>query len=270
MVAFFKFYFIMRNYLKKTTFLFAFIFCSFVGISQNNFVSTPRVSARASSILNKVEDSLKSEFKKKNLIWPPVEMYVRSFKFDRQLEVWVKSNVSEPFVLFKLYKVCTQSGSMGPKRMEGDFQVPEGFYYINEFNPNSNYHLALGLNYPNSSDRILSNAARPGNNIYIHGNCVSTGCIPITDIPMEEVYTLASIVKLQGEQEFIPVHVFPVRYNEKKSMDYLNNNTSSNPYLKEFSNSLKAVYDKFELSKEIPVVLISKSGGYVIGGNVVK
>lgn len=260
----------MNKCIKNIFIWLGFILFPVFGFSQNNFVSSQKAFPRVSAVFNKVEDSLKSEFKRKNLVWPPVEMYVRSFKFDRQLEVWVKSKTSEPFVLFKLYKVCTQSGSMGPKRMEGDFQVPEGFYYINEFNPNSNYHLALGLNYPNSSDRILSNATKPGNNIYIHGNCVSTGCIPITDVPMEEVYTLASIVKSQGEQEFIPVHVFPVRYNDKKSMDYLNNNTSSNTYLKEFSASLKHVYDKFELSKEIPVVLINKSGEYLIGGNLAK
>ena len=256
--------------LKNTIIFFGLFLIPFVGISQTNFISTQKSYPRVSAVFNKVEDSLKSEFKKKNIAWPPTEMYVRSFKFDRQLEVWVKSKPSDHFVLFKLYKVCTQSGSMGPKRMEGDFQVPEGFYYINEFNPNSNYHLALGLNYPNSSDRILSNATRPGNNIYIHGNCVSTGCIPITDVPMEEVYTLASIVKSQGEQEFIPVHVFPVRYNDKKSLEYLNNNTSSNSYLKEFAASLKHVYDKFELNKEIPVVLINKTGNYLIGGVTVR
>ena len=72
-----------------------------------------------------------------------------------------------------------QSGTMGPKRLQGDYQVPEGFYYINEFNPNSNYHLHLGLNYPNASDKILSDSLRPGGDIYIHGSCVSIGCIPL-------------------------------------------------------------------------------------------
>ncbi len=242
----------------------------FIAISSSVFSQGDFVNSRISAVYKRTEDSLKAEFKRKNLAWPPTEMYVRSFKFDRQMEVWVKSSsasVNSPFVLLKTYKVCTQSGSMGPKRMEGDFQVPEGFYYINEFNPNSSYHLALGLNYPNSSDRILSNSSRPGSNIYIHGNCVSTGCIPITDVPMEEVYILASIVKNSGRQEFIPVHVFPVKYNNKKSLEFLNNNTSSNPYLKEFSSSLKTVYDKFEQSHELPVILINKKGEYFIAGN---
>ena len=85
-----------------------------------------------------------------------------------------------------------QSGTTGPKRLQGDFQVPEGFYHINEFNPNSNYHLSMGLNYPNSSDRILSDSLRPGGEIYIHGSCVSVGCIPLNDDEIEELYLIAS------------------------------------------------------------------------------
>ena len=135
---------------------------------------------------------------------------IRSFKYDGQLEVWVKSDAKEKYKLFKTYKVCLQSGAMGPKRMQGDYQVPEGFYYINEFNPNSNYHLALGLNYPNASDRILSDSLRPGNGIYIHGSCVSVGCIPVTDQDIEEIYIIASSAKANG-QDFIPVHIFPVQ-----------------------------------------------------------
>lgn len=157
-----------------------------------------------------------------------------------------------------------QSGSMGPKRLEGDYQVPEGFYYINEFNPNSMYHLSLGLNYPNASDRILSDDLRPGNNIYIHGNCVSTGCIPITDVPIEELYLLASTVKAVGEQEFIPVHVFPVRYNVKKSSEYLQLSIDKNPYLQEFNVSLREAYEYFERHKMVPVVLVNKKGDYLV------
>ncbi len=50
------------------------------------------------------------------------------------------------------------AGTLGPKRMQGDYKVPEGFYYINEFNPKSSFHLSLGLNYPNASDRILGDS----------------------------------------------------------------------------------------------------------------
>ena len=155
-----------------------------------------------------------------------------------------------------------QSGTMGPKRMEGDYQVPEGFYHINEFNPNSNYHLSLGLNYPNASDRILSDSVRPGSAIYIHGNCVSTGCIAINDMPIEELYIIASNARQQG-QEFIPVHVFPARYNVKKSMDYLNNTIKDNAYLQQFNKNIREAFDYFEIKKELPIIMVNRKGEYI-------
>lgn len=221
-----------------------------------------RTNSRSTAVFNKKEDSVKAQFARQQLAWPPASMYVRSFKYDRQLEVWVKDNLSEPYKLFKTYKVCMQSGTTGPKRMEGDYQVPEGFYYINEFNPNSAFHLSLGLNYPNSSDRILSDSVRPGSAIYIHGNCVSTGCIPISDEPMEELYIIASYVKANG-QEFIPVHVFPVRYNNKKSVEYLNTTIKDNAYLMEFNKNIKEVFDYFESKKQLPIIMVNKKGSYV-------
>ena len=126
----------------------------------------------------------------------------------------------------------------GAKRIQGDYQVPEGFYYINEFNPHSNYHLALGLNYPNASDKILSDSLRPGNGIYIHGSCVSVGCIPVTDQDIEEIYIIASAAKASGE-DFIPVHIFPFRYNQKKSLEFYENDVKNNPSLQKFAMQLK-------------------------------
>jgi murein L,D-transpeptidase YafK len=226
-------------------------------------VNLMRLSTKADSKYSKVEDSLKKQFEEKKLKWPPEEMYIRSFKFDRQLEVWVKGESKELFKLFKTYKVCMQSGSLGPKRMEGDYQMPEGFYYINEFNPNSNYHLALGLNYPNSSDKVLSDSLRPGGAIYIHGSCVSTGCIAISDKPIEELYLLASNVKEQG-QDFIPVHVFPVKYNVRKSFEYLAQATKENQQLQKFAITLKSAFDYFEEKKQLPLILVNKKGQYTI------
>jgi murein L,D-transpeptidase YafK len=215
-----------------------------------------------SEVFNRMEDSVKRQFAKQKFSWPAQAMYIRSFKFDNQLEVWIK-DTSANFKLFKTYKVCMQSGSMGPKRMEGDYQVPEGFYYINELNPNSNYHLSLGLNYPNASDRILSDAHRPGNNIYIHGNCVSTGCIAIMDGPIEELFIIASSVRTQG-YEFIPVHVFPVRYNVKKSLEYLNTTIKNNPTLQNFNSNIRKVYDYFESKKQLPIIMVNRKGEYVM------
>ena len=252
----------MKNKLFKIG-CFFFISLAFFNSVSAQIAGGPKYFSKSPEASNRLEDSLKKQFEKQNLAWPPQSMYLRSFKYDKQLEIWVKSNNKEPYKLFKSYKVCQQSGSMGPKRVEGDYQVPEGFYYINEFNPNSNYHLSLGLNYPNASDRILSDEKRPGSAIYIHGNCVSTGCIPITDAPIEELYFLASNVRNQG-QEFIPVHVFPVKYSVKKSMEFLENSMKDNSYLQQFNANIKEVFDYFEQKKELPIILVNRKGEYVV------
>jgi murein L,D-transpeptidase YafK len=218
---------------------------------------------KLAAIFSKTEDSLAAQFRRQNLAWPPSSMYIRSFKYDKQLEVWVKADTSNAYHLFKTYKICMQSGTMGPKRMEGDYQVPEGFYHINELNPNSNYHLSLGINYPNASDRILSDAVKPGGAIYIHGRCVSTGCIAITDQPIEELYVLASITKNKG-QDFIPVHIFPVRYSNKNSFDFLNNMIKDNLSLQDFNRNIRSVYDYFEAQRDLPLILVNRKGEYVI------
>ena len=231
--------------------------------SQNSFISLGKTAGKNGDIFARLEDSLKKQFEEKHLSWPPEQLYLRSFKYDRQLEVWVKEEAKPTFKLFKAYKVCMQSGTMGPKRMEGDYQVPEGFYYINEFNPNSNYHLALGLNYPNASDKLLSDSLRPGNDIYIHGSCVSTGCIAISDAPIEELYLLASQAREMG-QDFIPVHVFPVKYSVKKSFEYLAQATKENQSLQKFAVSLKQAFDYFEEKKQLPVIMVNKKGQYIV------
>ena len=232
-------------------------------VAQTTVTTVAKFNGRFADGFIKVEDSLKKQFEVKKMPWPPNELYIRSFKYDRQLEVWVRAADRETFKLFKTYKVCMQSGATGPKRFEGDYQVPEGFYYINELNPNSNYHLALGLNYPNASDKILSDSLHPGNAIYIHGNCVSVGCIAISDQPIEELFVLATNVKELG-QDFIPVHVFPIKYNVVKSFEYLAQATKENQPLQKFAITLKSAYDYFEDKKKLPVILINKKGQYII------
>src|SRR5688572_7220470 len=163
--------------------------------SYTSFIDYQKTFQRPDESFKRKEDTLQKQFAAKKLAWPAKYIYIRSFKYDSQLEVWVKNELSDPFKLFKSYRVCALAGTLGPKRMEGDYQVPEGFYYINEFNPRSNYYLSLGINYPNESDKILSDMYRPGGSIYIHGSCVTVGCIPIMDEQIGELYTLAAHAK---------------------------------------------------------------------------
>ena len=235
-------------------------------LSQASYEDAPKKFIKSLSPFAKIEDSLKVEFKQKGLDWPVKYMYVRAFKLERQLEIWVKSDYVEAFQLFKVYKVCATSGTYGPKRKEGDKQIPEGFYYINEFNPNSNYHLALGLNYPNASDAILSDQQKPGGDIYIHGNCVTIGCLPLTDSLIEQVYYMASVVKDQG-QDFIPVHIYPMRYDNPKSQEQFIVRTKAKTDVQQFAKSIKDAYEYFEDTHQLPAIMVNEKGNYVIAGN---
>lgn len=209
------------------------------------------------------EDNLRKQFAQLHLSWPPKQIYIRSFKYDSQLEVWVRNESSDSFQLFKTYKICTLSGALGPKRINGDYQVPEGFYYINEFRPKSDYHMSLGINYPNASDQLLSDSVKPGNGIFIHGSCVTTGCIPIQNAQIEELFLLAAYAYNQG-QDFIPVHIFPVKYNVEKSLDYLSRTSKEDSEYLHFSSRLKEVFDFFERNRKLPLISVNNKGEYVM------
>lgn len=231
--------------------------------SQQSFVDAQKGYPRVASAIKQKEEMLRQEFLLAGLQWPAKQMYIRSFKYDSQLEVWVRGNSSDAFKLFKTFKVCAMAGSLGPKRMEGDYQVPEGFYYINEFNPKSSYHLSLGINYPNASDKVLSDLTKPGGEIYIHGSCLTVGCIPIQNNQIEELYILAAHAKTQG-QDFIPVHIFPIKFNNKKSFEFLAKTTKDDADLQRFAIKIKEVYDYFEEKKKLPLISINKKGEYVV------
>lgn len=233
------------------------------GGTSYSFIDYQKSFPRPSEALQRKEDTLQKQFEAKKLAWPAKYIYIRSFKYDSQLEVWVKNEAKEQFRLFKTYKVCALAGTLGPKRMEGDYQVPEGFYYINVFNPKSSYYLSLGINYPNPSDKILSDSLRPGSDIYIHGSCVTVGCIPIRDDQIDELYIIAAHAKDLG-QDFIPVHIFPVRFNVDKSVKYLENLTKDDSQLKKFAANMEDAFDYFEKYKQLPVVMIGDKGEYMV------
>lgn len=109
----------------------------------------------------------------------------------------------------RTYAICAASGTLGPKRARGDFQVPEGFCEVAAFNPASAFHLALRVSDPNRSDRPRSQGD-PGSDVMVHGSCVTIGCLPLTDARIEEVCVAALEARAAG-QRTIPVHLFPIR-----------------------------------------------------------
>jgi murein L,D-transpeptidase YafK len=189
-----------------------------------------------------------------------LELYIRVFKADKKLEVWAKNKADSAFQLFKVYDICQSSGTLGPKRKDGDKQVPEGFYHISDFNPASRFHLSLGINYPNKADLILGDE-KPGNEIYIHGDCVTIGCMPLTDEIIKELYVLCVEAKTAGQTN-IPVHIFPSKLIAKADM------AAVMPAVYKghlpFWVSLKPAYDYFEKHKKLPAISIDSEGNYVV------
>lgn len=203
------------------------------------------------------EDGLKNLFLAKGIPYPPKRVFLRVFKVEKKIEVWVAQN--DQFAFLKDYPFCLASGVLGPKREAGDKQTPEGFYTLDRFNPQSNYFLSLGINYPNRSDQLLSSARSLGGDIFIHGNCGTRGCIPITDEKIKELYILAVEARNQGQPQ-IPVHIFPTRLNEK-GMKYLKKNFKD-PELMKFWANLQPGYQLFEEQKRLFTVFVDDQGYY--------
>ncbi|SFB11527.1 L,D-transpeptidase catalytic domain [Poseidonocella pacifica] len=100
----------------------------------------------------------------------------------------------------------------GHKRIEGDGRTPEGRYLIDRRNPNSAFHLSIGISYPNEADVAAARAMgkSPGGDIFIHGTTPANrgkgrdwtaGCIAISDKEMEEVYAMV--------RDGTPVDIYP-------------------------------------------------------------
>jgi murein L,D-transpeptidase YafK len=193
--------------------------------------------------------------------FPPKQVFIRSFKRERTLEMWARLDNENKYILLKTYKNCQLSGILGPKREEGDMQVPEGFYYINEFNPNSDYFLSLGINYPNKSDQIRSYATDKGGDIYIHGHCSSIGCIPITDDGIKEVYLLCLYASNNG-QTMIPVHIFPFKLTFENMRRSKREYADRKDLTRFWENDLFPGYRKFEVHKRPPEIQINDDGSY--------
>ncbi len=166
-----------------------------------------------------------------------------AYKDSDELELYVKSKSETAYRLAATYTICSRSGTLGPKRKQGDYQVPEGFYYVDRFNPSSSFHLSLGLNYPNSADRKKSTAVNLGGDIFIHGSCVTIGCLPMTDDKIKELYLYAIHAKNNGQSK-IPVYVFPFRMSDENFEGY-RSKYKEDTELISFWNNLKTGYDLF-------------------------
>ncbi len=184
-------------------------------------------------------------------------MLIRAYKKEAEFEVW-KRKTDGTYVHLKTFPMCRWSGQLGPKKTEGDRQVPEGFYTITpgQMNPNSHYYLSFNVGYPNAFDRANG---RAGGSIMVHGICSSAGCFSMTDKQIEEIYALAR-ESFAGGQRAIQMQSYPFRMTaENLAKLRLDPNM---PFWKE----LKKGSDYFETTKtETPVGVCNKH--YVFGAS---
>lgn len=218
---------------------------------------------RVSQAYMKFNDSVQRMFKAKGLSYPPQEIYIRSFKAQNELELWARDRVTDEFTLVKSYRICALSGILGPKRWEGDRQVPEGFYFIDDFNPKSDFYLSMLINYPNYSDKMMSTQPKLGGDIYIHGGCSTIGCLPMTNNVIQELYIVCLNAKLNGQAN-IPVHIYPTKFT-RSALNFLGREYGEEVEKHEFWVNLKYAYDYFERNHKILPVMYTPDGKYAYG-----
>lgn len=173
-------------------------------------------------------------------------VFLRLFKEERLMEIWLKRG--DRFALFETVPICSFSGGLGPKLREGDRQSPEGFYEIGraQLNPASAYHLAFNLGYPNAYDRSYG---RTGGLLMVHGNCASIGCYAMTDIGIDDIYTLVAAALAKGQRS-VAVHIYPFRMSDAALAAHGGSQWS------DFWTNLKEGSDAFEAARTPPAVFV--------------
>ena len=178
---------------------------------------------------------------------PSSPTLIRTYKKEAELEIWKMKSNGE-YALLKTYPMCRWSGQLGPKKREGDMQVPEGFYSIapGQMNPNSHYYLAFNVGYPNAYDRSYG---RGGGNVMVHGVCSSAGCFSMTDEQVADIYAIAR-ESFEGGQREIQLQSYPFHMTAQNMAKF-----RLDPNI-DFWKNLKDGSDHFEVAKTEPSVLV--------------
>ena len=152
------------------------------------------VSSRLRQYGAVVHERLCPAFEEACVSYPPASVLLVGLKQERVLDVYARGKGQE-LMFIRRYPVLGASGEVGPKLREGDRQVPEGVYAIEELNPNSRFHLSLRVGYPNAFDRARAKEegrSDLGGDIMIHGGSSSEGCLAIGDKAVEELFVLSA------------------------------------------------------------------------------
>lgn len=191
-----------------------------------------------------------------------LRIYLRAFKTEKKIELWAKNISDSAFVLVREFPICEWSGSVGPKRRYLDLQVPEGFYHISDMNPYSKYYLSMQINYPNASDSIRGVRGHLGNEIFIHGSCISSGCLAITDDMIRELFIYCIEASNSGQEE-IGITIFPAQLNDAKYSKLISTYNKDKDKISLWAD-LKKCYDLFNQTKVQPTVKFLPDGTHEV------
>jgi len=227
---------------------------------QADFLADQMKYQRVRTAISEKEAVVKEKLNSENIKFNELEIIITVFKQEKLLEIYAKNKSDIEYKKVVSYEICQSSGELGPKRKEGDGQVPEGFYFIEKFNPVSNFYLSLGINYPNESDRKIG-TGRLGGDIFIHGNCVTIGCVPMTDEIIKEIYLYALYAKNNG-QERIKAYFFPFRMSDENMAKY-KEEYKADISLINFWENLNAGYDMFVKNKRELKFSVDNKGRYI-------
>jgi len=221
--------------------------------------------SRVRAAYSKKDTTLRRLCAEAAVAYPPRSVFLRIFKYEGQLgelELWAGDGGG--YKLLATVPVCGSSGGPGPKSSEGDGQIPEGFYRIARFNPWSSYHLSMKIDYPNAADRARLGRTRGlGGDIFIHGECVTIGCITLSTDDIKLVY-LACALAYCNRGSAIQVHIFPARMDGDRYR-VLRQQLMDDKELLRFWDNLEEGHKAFESTRRIPRITAGRNGRYVVG-----
>jgi murein L,D-transpeptidase YafK len=180
------------------------------------FTKAKTVAERLNQFGEKARGRWKPYFAKAQTTYPPAGVKLVALKTERVLQVYAVEKSGRSHWI-RSYPILAASGVPGPKLQEGDGQVPEGVYPVESLNPNSRFHVALRVGYPNAFDRSQAERdgrTKPGGDIMIHGSSVSVGCLAMGDETAEDLFVLAADTGLPK----VTVIIAPVDFRKGKSV----------------------------------------------------
>lgn len=118
---------------------------------------------------------------------------------------------------FRTFDIALGIAPVGDKQEEGDNRTPEGLYYLDMRNPDSDFFLSIRISYPSDADRREARArgVDPGGQIMIHGqpntptyslayyrrSDWTNGCIAVSNSDMIDIWLMTP--------DRVPIEILP-------------------------------------------------------------